>query len=185
MSFYVGLDLGKEADPSALAVVEQRGRDLHLRHLERYPLGTPYPVVVDKVDNLLRDPRLAGAELVVDATGVGSAVTDMLRERGLRFVPVTLTGGEREHHEGGSWQVPKTALVSALDVALSSGRLKAAEGLPLWPTMRDELLAFRRKIDERTAHVSYQHRTKAGHGDLVIATALACWWARRCRDFPA
>ncbi len=178
MSFIVGLDLGKETDPSALAVVEGRGRDLRLRHLERYALGTPYPDVVGKVAALLAHPSLEDAELVVDATGVGGAVADMLRGRGLRFVPVTFTGGERERLEAGSWRVPKAAIVSALDAALDSGRLKVAEGLPLWPAMRGELLAFRRKIDERTARVSFEHRTGAGHGDLVIATALACWWAR-------
>jgi hypothetical protein len=33
-------------------------------------------------------------ELIVDATGVGVAVTDLLRERNLKFRPVTITGGD-------------------------------------------------------------------------------------------
>jgi len=55
MSFYAGLDLGQSTDFTALAVVqdvkEMNGattpgkpeRRLLLRHLERYPLRTPYP----------------------------------------------------------------------------------------------------------------------------------------------
>ena len=41
-------------------------------HLERMPLGTPYPTIVRHVRALLDTPPLKGnAELVVDATGVG------------------------------------------------------------------------------------------------------------------
>ena len=52
MPFTVGLDLGQSADYSALSVVQgvkqatgggNFATYLHLRHLERYPLRTPYP----------------------------------------------------------------------------------------------------------------------------------------------
>ncbi len=44
-----------------------------LRHLERMPLGTPYPEVVERVRELTRNPQLAGrCQLAVDATGVGA-----------------------------------------------------------------------------------------------------------------
>jgi len=62
-------------------------------------------------------------------------------------------------------------------VALTAGRLKVAQGLPLWPTLREELLTFRRKIGLKTAHASFEHHTASGHGDLVIATAPAVWKA--------
>src|SRR5215213_10920398 len=97
MSFYVGLDLGQSNDFTALAIVEAAGTDLHLRHLERYPLRTPYPEIADGVARLVREPLLSQRskpELIVDETGVGKAVTDMLRERKLTFRPVTITGGD-------------------------------------------------------------------------------------------
>jgi hypothetical protein len=93
----------------------------------------------------------------------------------IRFVPVALTGEQRARYEAGSWRVPKPELVATLDVALTTGRLKVAQGLPLWSAFREELLAFRRKIDLKTAHVCFEHHTASGHGDLVIATALAVW----------
>ena len=50
--FYVGLDLGKRRDHSAIAVIQKIERLRHrllIRHLERAPLGTPYTAVVSRV----------------------------------------------------------------------------------------------------------------------------------------
>jgi hypothetical protein len=60
--------------------------------------------------------------------------------------------------------------------------LKVAEGRTLWPILREELLNFRRKINLKTAHDSYEHWRETDHDDLVLATALACWRATRRRD---
>jgi hypothetical protein len=78
--------------------------------------------------------------------------------------------------------VPKRDLVAALEVPFHTGQLKMAEGVTLWPALREELLNFRRKINLKTAHDSYQHWRESDHDDLVLATALACWRATRRRD---
>jgi hypothetical protein len=200
MPFHVGLDLGQSADCTALAVVHsvhtrtpngQTVKGLHLRHLVRYPLRTPYPEIAEKVAALVRDEKLSPTEydpsrgryssqppaLVVDLTGVGVAVTDLLKGKGLKFTPVTITGGETAHKTGRNWRVPKRDLVAALEVPFHTGELKVAEGLTLWPILREELLNFRRKINLKTAHDSYEHWRETDHDDLVLATALACWRA--------
>jgi hypothetical protein len=194
MSFYVGLDLGQSADHTALAVVEDTSTELHLRHLERYPLRTGYNVIADSVARLVRDPLLAKLqkrrpELIVDETGVGKAVVDMFRERRLHFRPVTITGGDvaREgaiKERGRSYRVPKRDLVGALEVPFHNGTLKVAGDLALWPTLRQELLSFRRKVSLQTGHDSYEHWRESDHDDLVLACALACWWARRVARLP-
>jgi hypothetical protein len=200
MPFYVGLDLGQAADFTALAVVqsvmEQNPEGgfrsaLHLRHLERYELGTPYPEIADKVATLMRDERLSPNEydprrlrvfrrapqLIVDDTGVGRAVADLLKTKGLRFTALTITGGDEVHNVGGGrYRVPKRDLVGALEVPFHTGRLKIAEGMVLWPALKKELLSFRRKINLKTAHDSYEHWRESDHDDLVLAAALACWW---------
>jgi hypothetical protein len=204
MPFHVGLDLGQSADYTALAVVHsvhtrtpngQTVKGLHLRHLERYPLRTPYPEIAEKVAALVRDEKLSPTEydpsrgryssqppaLTVDNTGVGVAVTDLLKGKGLKFTPVTITGGETAHKTGRNWRVPKRDLVAALEVPFHTGELKVAEGLTLWPVLREELLTFRRKINLKTAHDSYEHWRESDHDDLVLATALACWRATRRR----
>jgi hypothetical protein len=203
MSFVVGLDLGQSADYTALCVIEdvltsdqsgKKHRSLHLRHLERYPLRTLYPDIAEGVAALMRDPKLSPEEfyggmlrrvapqLVVDQTGVGPAVTDLLKKKGLRFKAVTITGGYNVNYEGGSWHVPKRDIVGALEVPFHTGQLKVAEDLALWPTLQNELLNFKRKINLKTGHDSYEHWRESDHDDLVLATALACWWiARRSR----
>jgi hypothetical protein len=202
MAYYVGLDLGQSNDYTALAVVQsvkQRGLDgstktfLHLRHLERYPLGKPYTSVADGVTALIRSPvfnrdeydptrgRVARpkVELIVDKTGVGVAVTDLLKERGLTYIAVTITGlGQKVNRHGTKeYSVPKQDLVSALEVPFHKGILKVAEGLEGWPKLREELLNFRRKQNKVTAHISYEHWRESDHDDLVLAAALACWKA--------
>src|SRR5215212_7205427 len=192
MSFYVGLDLGQSADYTALAVLEDTSPGLHLRHLERYPLRTPYNQIADNVAALVRDPVLAQKrrpELIVDETGVGVAVTDMLRERKLRIRPVTITGGDVARagtikERGKSYRVPKRDIVGALEVPFHNGTLKVAGDLELWPTLRQELLTFRRKVSLATGHDSYEHWRESDHDDLVLACALACWWARRVANMP-
>jgi hypothetical protein len=205
MPFYVGLDLGQSTDFTALAVVEDgtrrsegRGRPLerylHLRHLERYPLRTLYPDIAEAVATLLLDEHLSpneydpsrgryfrkAPELIVDQTGVGPAVTDILRKKGIGFKAITITGGDSVHNVGsGRYRVPKRDLVSALEVAFHTGELKVAGGMKLWPELRGELLNFRRKINLKTAHDSYEHWREGDHDDLVLACALACWWVRR------
>ena len=180
MPFCVGLDLGQSADYTALAVVQEgEGGELRLRHLERYKLRTPYPEQADAVAALMRDERLMRPELVVDATGVGRAVTDILKTKGLEFRAVTITGGASVTAVAGGYHVPKRDLVAALEVPFHTGALKVAEGLELWPALRKELLTFRRKINLKTAHDSYEHWRDSDHDDLVLAVALACWWVRR------
>jgi len=199
MTYYVGLDLGQANDYTAIAVVEEaklgeRGESpLHVRHLGRPPLGTYYPEQVAHVKELVESPELLEErldyglrkvvtippELVVDATGVGRPVVDMLRKEGLSFSPVLITGGDVEHHEHGFYRVPKRNLVSSVQIALQSGQLKIAEELELAETLRRELLNFRIKVNISTAHDSYEAWREGDHDDLVLAVALACWRVRK------
>jgi hypothetical protein len=77
--------------------------------------------------------------LVVDRTGVGPAVTDLLRKSGVSHMGVSITAGDRERRDNKGWYVPKGNLVSALQVAFSTGRLKIASGLGLAEILKDEL----------------------------------------------
>jgi hypothetical protein len=198
MSFYVGLDLGQSNDYTALAVVEkvhhgQTDPDLHLRHLERYELRTPYPEMVARVAKLVEDPQLKSTrvdrqlgrrildepELLADATGVGRPVVDLFKERGLSYKAITITGGNGVTSVAGGYGVPKRDLIGALEVPFHSGRLKVAGGLQLWQTLRSELQTFRRKVSLTTGMDTYEHWREGDHDDLVLAAALACWGAER------
>lgn len=196
MTYYVGVDLGQQADYTAVCIGERVGLGeaafdpsgraldlpdtppwrLHVRHLQRFR-GVPYPEVCDRLDSVLS--RLTRSyNLAVDSTGVGLAVTDLLRDRGLRFRAVTITGGDKETSEGRNHRLPKRDLIAGLQVLLQSGRLKIAADLEHAETLRNELLNFRVKISA-SGHDSYEAWREAAHDDLVLATALCSWVAAR------
>jgi hypothetical protein len=129
--YFIGLDLGQARDHTAIAVLERTEISLGqspvtyapiiekrraFRHLERLPLGLDYPSIVEHVRSLVQRPELAQSitTLIVDATGVGRPVVDLLRRASLpcRLMPVTITGGDRETCESGMWHVPKRDLIA-------------------------------------------------------------------------
>ena len=186
MTDYVcGLDLGQAADYSALVVVErspgrtsQYGSEYQhdVRHIHRWPLKTPYPAIVDDLRATLSRKALGSPTLVLDATGVGRAVADMIAAANLpaAVVPLTITAGFRE----GDGTVPKVNLVSSVVAALQTSRLRFAESLELTPVLRAELENFRVKVtaDRNETFASWRERD---HDDLVLALALAVWYGER------
>ncbi len=140
----------------------------HVRHLERFRLGTPYPAIVDRVAELVRRGPLRGeSRLDVDGTGVGNAVVDILNQRGLGPTAITITGGDSVSHEGSKYRVPKRDLVSIIQVLLQSERLKVGKELPEAPVLVQKLLNFKVIIDALTAHDSYGAWREGQHDDLV------------------
>ena len=152
-----------------------------LRYLERFPLGTPYPKQVEQIQTLYRRLKEEGNELevVVDQTGVGRPVLDMLRAAGLDITAVTITGGNKVSRDGRDYRTPKRDLVSTAQVLLQTERLRIAASLPLAQALIDELLAFKVTVNDR-GHDSYGNDVGSWrenpHDDMVLATALAAWW---------
>ena len=193
-NLFLGLDLGQSRDYRALAVVERLAdapyhrapeeaprahRRYELRWLERLKLGTSYPAVVARVAELLRSEALRGTTyLVVDSTGCGRPVVDLLRQAGLRPVPVTIHGGAQLTRDQvtGYWGVPKRELVSGAQVQLQDKRLRIATGLAEAPTLVKELLSFEVKITDAGSD-TYGAWREGAHDDLVFAVCLATWYA--------
>ncbi len=171
--FFIGVDLGQKRDHSAIVVVENNPvpAGLLVRRAERIPLGTAYPKVADRIRALTHEhPFFGRCALVVDATGVGAPVVDMLREPGLAcdLTAVTITGGERESRRGYQlFSVPKRDLISGVQLALEKGRLRIAGRMQQAGSLIAELTAM--QMGEPSGE----------HDDLVLALALACWRARR------
>jgi hypothetical protein len=193
---FVGVDLGQAKDFTAIAAVERaeaagawdaaafarrKTASLRLRYLERVALGTPYQEVVERVVGLTRSDELAGrCHLVVDATGVGRPVVDLLRRAGpeCAMMPATITGGDRESHEGGYYRVPKRDVIVGLQVLLQNGELKIASGLRFGAALVAEMAEMRVKVSG-AGREQYGAWREGTHDDLVFAVALACWGARK------
>jgi hypothetical protein len=179
MSWWIGFDLGQAADYSALACIEQTGKQYLLRHVERFPIGTPYPSVVVHVRELVSTPPLAGCTLVPDATGVGRAVVDLLLEASLpaHIFPVTITAGHRPTSNGrGGAHVPKKDLVAVVKAALQKQRLVVPATLPLAQVLVRELQTFTVQITD-AGNETFGAENERAHDDLVLAVSLALWAA--------
>ena len=201
-SYLLGLDLGQAQDYTALVIAELRNeptgelwsddtpktvRHYDVRHLERFALGTSYPQIVASVVErcaALPQPgyRDITPQLVIDGTGCGRPVIDLLRDAQPRadIVPAIITGGNAATHDAatGYWNVPKRDLASTLSVLLQSARLNVAPALPDAAVLQQELLNFKVKITA-AAHDTYGAWREGQHDDLVLAASLAAWWGER------
>jgi hypothetical protein len=127
----------------------------------------------------MRTREVAGAQLIVDATGVGRPVLDDMRQSGLCPIGVTITAGNAVSRINAfNWTAPKRDLVSAMAVLLQGGRLHIASALEHAVTLRDELVNFKATIslagnDTYGADAPWR---VGNHDDLVFAVALPAWY---------
>lgn len=202
---YLGIDLGKERDPSAIVQIGvarmPTGKPLRMEDhylvagAERVPLGTPYSGVVDRACALSRSPELSdydeqGAEVpaldtvVIDGTGVGNAIVEDFRAawqsgrlRCGRVLAVTITGGQRISPGEGRVGVPKKDLCGVVQRHIEQRTLIIDPTLEHAHLLRKELRAFHHKTDKKTGSESFEAWREGDHDDLVLGTGLALWWA--------
>jgi hypothetical protein len=197
---FVGLDLGQVRDFTALAVLERplvcphdalaRRRPAYaLRHLQRFPLGTPYPAVVQGVLALLGGARLSDPTLAVDQTGVGRAVVDLLADalRGqvsCLLFPMTLTAGHAvTGGDAGGLYVPKKELIGTLQLLLQTRRLQVARSLTDAAVLMKELENYRIKVTT-ARNETFESWREGPHDDLVLAVAMAAWLGEQALPAP-
>ena len=187
---FLGLDLGQRADPSALVLVERfweqasvgqfisTGADgrwwFIVRGAERFRLGTPYPDIVTRTKRVAQMPIVEqGCTIVVDGTGVGAPVVDLIRRAhiGCSIAPVLITGGDRpnSHLSGGYESVPRSQLLTNMVVLAQQHRLLFADGLKEARALKRELGSLKLAGGKGSTEV---------HDDLAFAVALALWKAK-------
>ena len=200
----ISVDPGQARDPTAISVLERskmlaeerrvkpgnRSRyavehkraleRLDVIHCERLPLHTPYPNMVDRVAEVHQEAEKLDKdiEVVLDLTGVGRPIRDMMRPRFKRLQAVTITSGQSQSFDKvhGEWHVPKRVLVSVTAIALQNRALTINADIPDAPKLVRELEAFKVKIS-KAGNDTYEAWRDGDHDDLVLATALGVWWA--------
>ena len=152
-----------------------------VKYMCRWPLGTPYPEIVNDVQGIMEalPPAAKRKVLSIDQTGVGAPVVDLFRTqtRPYRLRAVHITGGSTVSHDNGISYVPKRVLVSAVSVALQTKKLKITPDLNHSDTLKQELVNFKIKISP-SGHDSYgagEDWRVNNHDDLVLALAIALW----------
>ncbi len=192
--FLIGVDLGQARDYTAIAILERfeeltgeaaKGRWLtqvryEMPHLERPPLGTSYPAIIDRLKELIaRLPGHKRLKILVDRTGCGRPVVDLMRKEKLQVVPITITaGGSVTGGASGGYNVPKRELASNLAIQFQADRLKIAKALPEAPQLVEELQNFKMKIT-LAGNDTYEAWRESDHDDLVLAAAMAAWFGEK------
>jgi hypothetical protein len=185
-----GVDFGQRRNYSAMVVLEQRwqmatpdefmrsaGRAYHgewvytVVKAERVELGTPYTEVAEWIrDEVAKFDERLKRTVVLDGTGVGTAVKDYLRMRGVRanLINAVITGGDRPGYRSDAHAtfVSKTELLSRLAVALENGEFTVAPYCGEQEQLAAELMGLRR----------VGKPAGGGQDDLAFALALAVWW---------
>ena len=195
MSLNVGVDIEQSVDPSALVVVEtyrpeqtpeelkhrQRPDRRHrVRWIERVPLGTDYGRVVERIAVVAGQAQILGsATIVLDATGVGRPVVDMLkRQTSVSLRAVVFTSGQHETQPSYDvFRTPKVDLVTSLETVLQARRIEFVPDCPLQEDMRAELSSFDFSMSDR-GHATFDGASGT-HDDLVSALMLAVWFGER------
>jgi len=191
---YIGVDFGKEQDPSAIVVVEfamePRGTvdaatraplfdcGLVVRHMESPPLGTEFLEVGARALELARHPRLRGnCTIVADANGPGGPVVEYMRRPPLTapLIPLKTTTGHAARQVDGNYNVSKSVLMDCLEYALRMGKVRIAE-LPLTETLLRELTLLERE-ERGSGNVVFRTPSARMHDDLAMAMAMAVWRA--------
>lgn len=207
MSWLLSLDCGKQHDYSVLGGIEctQRIYDPNLgdegearlrRYLKRHPvkitnlfsvrglkrfdLGTDYDEVTDHVVRQYNNVELMGeVTVLVDAGGVGLAVMDMLRAKGVPPLGIMLKGSGEATVTENIYHVSKEEVVLALVVAFQTGRIDIIQELldtPEGKQLVRELEGFQLKPPTRTGHRAMEAGKEAIHDDIAMMLAQAVWF---------
>jgi hypothetical protein len=187
MTFIIGLDPAQLRDWSALAVVDMQyiaekkrfGYDLVAMARKQ---GLPYDQIVEWVVKTLKKPEFNKGqppEFLLDSTGVGVAVRDMLAAKGVRMKAVTITSGESFTRQGPIYHVGKARLIGTFLGAFDAGKVRVNPNMPIWPALEKEMLGFR-------AEMSAQGRAKFEsapneHDDMLFSLALCVWYGEEVR----
>ena len=184
---YIGVDLGKRRDFTAIAVVERvweqysgaefirTGIDgkwwFRVRMLERLSLQTEFPDVVERVNQIAGHWLVAlSRSVVVDGTGLGNPVVDLLRRKlACQIMPIIITGGDKPNSglSDGYESVPRSILLTNMQVLAQQGRLQVSGRCKEAGALRKEMLGL--KLNGPGSEP---------HDDLAFAVALALWKAK-------
>ena len=192
--YTIGVDLGKQRNHTAMAVMKREWHQATVQEFiasgtqgyqgeyrytlvgaDRLALGTPYPMVVQWVKSIAEPLGAELGSIVVDATGLGSAVMDEFRKvrMPVRVQGIVITGDQAVGGLGGTTSagfrtVSRTELLTKLQLMIQNkafqvDRPRCRE----WEALRKELSLLR--LD----------RKGPGQDDLALALALAIWWGMR------
>jgi hypothetical protein len=181
--YYLGLDPAQIRDYAALSALEVTyagGEDATYRlvNLERRQ-RLSYPDLVNWVVQALKTPALnheviAPPTIVLDATGVGIAVRDLLRKESAPLESVIVTAGNSKNRDPDGYHVGKARIYGKFLSAFDSGRVQLNPNLPSFEQLEHEFLAFKAQISAK-GNALFEAE-EGEHDDLITSIALPVWY---------
>jgi hypothetical protein len=141
--------------------------------LERLAFHTPYPAIAARISDIVRQLPRGRTTVIVDRTGAHAAY-DMLVERGLSPIGLTISGGDSVHWDGRYVTVPKMRLLTGLLSICHRDELELSERLRDYVELRRQLQNIGTMATDSGTGETW--RARRGHDDLVIAVAMAVWY---------
>lgn len=188
--YWIGVDLASQVDFTAIVAlldeqlpILQEGkvvlgpRTLTATYADRFK-GVDYPSICNHLARLMAAKPFAGkCKLVIDGSGLGAVVSDILVADNVPHTAITMTAGQNWSEKGRKVSVGKTLLIETLSVLFASGDLKFATGLKLRQEIEQDLASFSLTETAAGNQIITQSRQSGSHGDLGIALAISGWCA--------
>jgi hypothetical protein len=208
MSQYImGLDPAQLKDWSALVITKRAwNEDENQNHYQIVAMNRkqhmPYNEIVDWVIRVFRDPQFwpnqdipiqqtyyeskqpridSDPELVIDSTGVGRALWDMFRSKGINPVGASITAGSGLNVANGVYSLGKSLLLGRFMAAWDAGKVKGNPDQSLWHVLEDEMAKYRIEFT-KSGSITF-NAPEGEHDDLLFAAALSIWWPEESRCY--
>ena len=187
--FWLGVDLAQAQDNTALVAIHDEQlpewaapncqtlgqRTRTIAYADKFR-SVSYPDVVSHILRVMNQPQLRGrTRLVVDGSGLGRVVSDLLRDAKVAHDAIQMTVGQNWVRKGNYVNVGKTLMLENLSVLFASGELEFAEDLSLRKDVLAELETFQLEMTAAGNQVITQGKSGNHHGDLAIALSAAAF----------
>lgn len=187
--YWLGVDLAQAQDNTALVVIHDEQlpvwagpqrqalgeRTRTITYADKFK-GVSYPDVVSHVIRVMtREPLRGRTRLVVDGSGLGRVVSDLLHDAGVQHTAIQMTAGQNWKRSGRYTNVGKTLMLENLSVLFATHELQFAQDLALREDILAELETFQLETTAAGNQVITQGKSGAHHGDLAIALAGAAF----------
>lgn len=154
-----------------------------------------YTEQVDRLALILGGERYKNNHvLLMDGTGVGQAIADLARSKGLTPIEVVFSGGIKEQplYYGQAdqrfgatmdiklqrgWSVPKVEMITDARALIEQDRVKVPTDIPYSAEFKRELVHFQGKVNDK-GHTTYGNDAEAKHDDFVASFLMFCWWVK-------
>lgn len=180
-------DVGKKSDPSGVGLykcypkLEGNEAIWYLVLCQQWKWRRmPYTQQADGLAALTG--RMKGdLTFVMDATGVGEAVKDILVSRGLSPMCIYYSGGTSVHKAlsqngaGKGWTVPKQDLIHAAQLLVQQHRIKVLATCRRREELVAQLKGFKGRINEN-GRLSADAMADELHDDMVNHMLMASWY---------